>query len=90
MSLATLDRENWLTAQGEAKLLGIGCYRLQRRCPALKIRVREVPGRMGRLYNKSDVVDAVKRMEAAELAQIAGTGQPRESGRIEKARTATP
>ena len=52
----------------------------------LRVRVRQIPGRMGGLSNRADLEAAVKRMEDQEAAQLAAPmSQPRQSsGRIER------
>jgi hypothetical protein len=82
--------QEWVGVTHVALKLGISRSYVRRVAADLSIRRRELPGRNCARYNRADVEAALARLTAQEAAEMApAKRQPRESGRIEKARTAT-
>lgn len=94
MSIVTEPKE-WILPSQAARSLGMSIGTLHKIAPKLGIRRRQIPGRLGRLYNQADVDQVKARMEEAEAAEVAlaraeTVKPPSRTGRTRKNETARP
>ena len=71
MSIPTMNWTEWYNSIQAARALGVGTPALKRNAALWGIRVRNLPGRRGLLFNRPDVDAMVARVEAEESARVA-------------------
>lgn len=91
MSCDMTATKEWISPPEGAKMLGLTSYSFKKNAARLGIRCREIPGRIGKLYRRSDVERAIAALEKREEEQLIAAQslpeRPKRIGRPPKVRT---